>query len=230
MKLTCCSLLLCLTLHGEDPEIVANPQRPTWSSSAQTTCYQTLEIETGSGWWSQGSTQPTLVKYGLLPNLEIRAGYTGSTQSRAYTATTTAGLQFNLGGVAVQYMHQFPASQGNFGPVWASNSVTVIYSTDAGPIHTDINAQRSYLGGPSGTQIQVGKSVSTSYTMGSLTCGCEVYTTSRAQGNASLVSNLWSLAWRVTPRWVLDVSYDRGMSRGSANTLSVGTTVNLGRI
>lgn len=103
-------LTLSFTLRAEDPPIEVNPNRPTFANPALTTQPGVAELE----WGLQRSTfrddgpsfgTPTLLKLGLVKDLELRLSCPGYLRLEPAGAPAASGLgDFNL---AVQwcYLH-----------------------------------------------------------------------------------------------------------------------------
>ena len=249
-------LLLALSLRAEDPPIEVNPNRPTFATPANTTQSGVAELE----WGLQRSTlrddstsfgTPTLLKFGLLKDLELRLGTPGFLGLAPVGDATTSGLgDLSLGvqwcylhdgpfgmDQALQLTHTFPtalASQGlgNGAPI---DALTLIFSKDAGPFHIDVNLLETWIGltpdAGGGRAAQTAGTVSITRNLNdqwSLTG--ELYAIQATPVNDHTVSNLWCVAYKVSKRLVLDAGVDVGLSHGAPRyTVFTGLTVGLGR-
>ncbi len=250
------SLLLSLSLWAEEPPIEVNPNRPTFATPALTTQPGVAELE----WGVQRSTfrddstsfgTPTLLKFGLVKDLELRLGSPGFLRLAPAGDATTSGLgDLNLGvqwcylhdglfgtDQAIQLAHTFPTASssqglGNGAPI---DILTLIFSRDAGPYHIDVNLLESWigltpdLGGGRATQtagtVSVTRNLSDQWSITG-----ELYAIQATPVNDHIVSNLWCVAYKVSKRLVLDAGVDVGLSHGAPRyTVFTGLTVGLGR-
>ncbi len=257
MKRTCLLLLACaLVLRAEDPPIEVNPNRPTFATPANTTQAGAAELE----WGLQRSTlrddstnfgTPTLLKFGLMKDLELRLGTPGFLRLVPTGEATTSGLgDLSLGAQwcylheglfgmdqALQVAHTFPTASasrglGNGAPI---DTLTLIFSKDAGPFHIDVNLLESWIGlapdAGGGRAAQTAGTVSITRNLSdqwSITG--ELYAIQATPVNEHIVSNLWCVAYKVSKRLVLDAGVDVGLSHGAPRyTVFAGLTVGLGR-
>lgn len=249
-------LLLPLTLRAEEPPLEVNPNRPTFANPALTTQSGQAELEWG-GQQSQmrdGSTAfstPTLLKLGLMKDLELRLASPGYLRLASPGADTVSGPgDFNLAvqwcyrhdglfgmDQALQVSHTFPtasASKG-LGSGAASDGLILLFSRDMGPYHLDVNLLESWLGrtpeAGGGRVRQPAATASLSRTLTeawSLTG--EVYTIGATEMNPRVVSNLWAVGYKVSSRLVLDAGLDLGLTPGAQKaSFFAGLTFALGR-
>jgi hypothetical protein len=236
-----------------DVPIEVNPNRPTFATPAQTTQFGVAELELGvqqtrfrdeSGLFSS----PFLLKLGVLSNVEVRVGGTGALRQTAPAAPSTGGFgDLTVGGQwrylrhgplgfdeAVQATVKLPtasASKG-LGSGEPDETLMVLLSRDFGAFHADVNGLETWIGGPGGRrQRQPAATLSVSRTLSphwSLTG--EVYYLGATTDHARIVSNLWALAFKVSPRLVLDMGADAGLSHGAQKvSVFTGFTVGLFR-
>jgi hypothetical protein len=252
--LTC--LCLACALRAGDPPIEVNPNRPTFANPALTTQSGVAELEWG-GQQSElrdGSSTfgtPTLLKLGLLKDLELRLATPGylrlaapGTETVSGPGDTNLGLQWcyrhdgPLGlDLAVQVNHTFPTASAakGLGSGAASDGLVLLFSRDLGPCHLDVNLLETWMGRPpdsgGGRVRQPAATASLSRTLSetwSLTG--EVYTIGGTELNPRVVSNLWALACKISPRLVLDAGVDVGLTQGAQRvTFMAGLTVGLAR-
>jgi len=76
MKLAAALLLLCLTAvagrsQQQPPELIATPNRPTVTNTAETTQFGVLEVELGISAAARQQALPGLLKFGLLRDVEL---------------------------------------------------------------------------------------------------------------------------------------------------------------
>ncbi|WP_243294192.1 transporter [Geothrix mesophila] len=251
------SLALALALGAEEPPpIEVNPNRPTFANPALTTQPGLAELEWGvqqSHLREEGPSfgTPTLLKLGLAKDVELRLSSPGYLSLEPAGAPTATGFgDFNLAAQwcylhdglfgtdqAIQMAHTFPtapASQGlgNGEPI---DTLTLLFSRDAGDYHIDVNLLESWIGQPpgqgGGRAAQTAGTVSITRNLDdawSLTG--ELYTLQATPQNGRIVSNLWCVAYKVSKRLVLDGGADVGLSHGAPRyTLFTGLTVGLGR-
>ncbi len=259
------SMALAPALRAEEPPAIeVNPNRPTFANPALTTQPGLAELEWGlqqSHLREDGPSfgTPTLLKLGLAKDVELRLSCPGYLRLEPSGAPAAGGFgDFNLAAQwcylhdglfgtdqAIQVAHTFPtapASQGlgNGAPI---DTLTLLFSRDAGNYHIDVNLLESWIGqpadqsgGPAGGQArgraaQAAGTVSITRNLGetwSLTG--ELYALQSTPQNGRIVSNLWALAHKVSKRLVLDGGVDMGLSHGAPRcTLFAGLTVGLGQ-
>jgi hypothetical protein len=249
-------LTLTLTLQAEDPSIEVNPNRPTFATPAATTQFGVAELEWGlqrSALRDDGTTfgTPTLLKFGLLKDLELRLGSPGLLHLAPSGDAAVTGLGDGTLGVqwcylhdglfgmdqAIQLTHTFPTAPssrglGNGAPI---DTLTLIFSRDAGPYHLDVNLLESRIGlapdAGGGHATQTAGTVSLTRSLNdqwSLTG--ELYALQATPTSSRIVSNLWCMAYKVSKRLVLDAGVDLGLTHGAPRyTVFTGLTVGLGR-
>ncbi|NWJ42197.1 MAG: transporter [Geothrix sp.] len=250
------SLLLSVPLWAEEPSIEVNPNRPTFATPAATTQSGVAELEWGlqrSTLRDDGTTfgTPTLLKFGLIKDLELRLSTPGFLRLAPVGDPTASGLgDLSLGAQwcylhdglfgmdqAVQLAHTFPTAPssqglGNGAPI---DTLTLIFSRDAGPYHVDVNLLESWIGlapdAGGGRATQTAGTVSITRNLNdqwSITG--ELYALQATPLNAQITSNLWAVAYKASKRLVLDAGVDVGLSHGAPRyTVFTGLTVGLGR-
>ena len=244
-------------LFAQEPPIQVNPNRPTFATPALTTQVGVAELEIGlersvARDRERLSFTPLLLKIGLLKNLELRAGGNGflhQTEPVVPGASgigdTTLGAQwcYLRGGPlgvdeAVQLAVKVPTASAAKGLGSGQPDETLIWllSRDLGPFHADANLLATWLGRPAidggGSAFQPAATLSVSRTLDaqwSLTG--EVYWIGATSENPLVVSNLWAVAFKASPRLVLDAGLDVGLSHGAQKlSLFTGLTVGLFRV
>jgi hypothetical protein len=138
-------------------EITAAPNRPTFSTTAESVQRGVLEIEYGIEAADGHQNVNGLIKFGLFKNLELRfannllerdSGLTGVGDSGAgfkYRIRSQAGL---LPTFSVLYTAAIPTSTGAPGIGAVDHDVTLLFSKDFGKHHIDINGGVNFLGRP----------------------------------------------------------------------------------
>lgn len=240
-------------LAAADP-IQVNPNRPTFATPAQTTERGVAELEIGVQHTDFRDDlglfyTPYLQKLGLLSNLELRVGGNGYLRQTAAEGPAVSGFGDLSLGAQWRFLHHGPlgfdyAVQGSWklptgsaskglGSGQPDQTLMALFSRDFGRFHADVNVLETWLGRPTiGHDSQPAGTVSISGTLSSRwSLTGEVYSIGRTSSAAQIVSNLWALAFKVSPRLVLDGGADVGLNRG-APRLSVftGLTVGLARL
>lgn len=236
-----------------DVPIEVNPNRPTFATPAQTTQFGVAELEIGiqhtryrdeSGLFST----PFLLKFGVLSNVEIRVGGNGGLRQTDPTAPAASGFgDLTLGGQwrylrhgplgfdqAVQVTVKVPTASDakGLGSGEPDGTLMWILSRDLGRFHADINGLETWLGRPGGgRERQPAATISITRTLKPrLSLTGEVYYLGATTDTARVVSNLWAVAFKVSPRLVLDAGADAGLSHGAQKvSLFTGLTVGLFR-
>ena len=249
-------LVLGLGLRGEEPPVEVNPNRPTFANPALTTQPGLAELEWGlqRSAFRDGSTglqNPTLLKFGLGKDVELRVSSSGYLQQTDAGGATVSGwgdlglaaqwcyLHDGILGAdqALQVFHKFPtasASKG-LGSGVADEALTLLFSRDAGAFHVDVNLLETWLGRAQedgGGHVRQGAgTLSVTRTMDpSWSLTGELYGIAGTSLNPRTVSNLWALAFKASSRLVLDCGVDLGLTRGAQRfSLFAGLTVGLAR-
>lgn len=250
------ALPLALALQAQDAPIEVNPNRPTFATPAATTQPGVAELEWGvqrSAFRDESSSfgTPTLLKFGLMKDLEFRLASPGFLRLAPVGEARVSGLgDLNLGvqwcylhdglfgtDQAIQVAHTFPTAPsaqglGNGAPV---DSLTLIFSRDAGAYHIDVNLLESWIGiapdSGGGRASQTAGTVSITRNLSdqwSITG--ELYALQATPLNERIISNLWCVAYKVSKRLVVDGGVDIGLTHGAPRyTVFTGLTVGLGR-
>ncbi len=257
MKLPWLLLLACsLVLRAEDPTIEVNPNRPTIANPALTTQQGLAELEWGlqRSIFREGGTSlgtPTLLKLGLVKDLELRLSAPTYLRLAAANGSSTGGPgDLNLGvqwcylhdglfgmDQAIQVAHTFPTASsaqglGNGAPI---DTLTLLFSRDVGPYHIDVNLLESWIGltpelGGGRTSQTAGTVSITRNLNDHWSITGELYAFQATPMNQRIISNLWALAYKVSKRLVLDAGVDVGLSQGAPRySVFTGLTVGLVR-
>ncbi|HXC16458.1 MAG TPA: hypothetical protein VNV60_03350 [Holophagaceae bacterium] len=249
------AILLALPLAAQDPDaITVNPNRPTFATPARTTQAGVLELEAGlqRSLFRDGSRsdfEPFLLKLGQDARFEWRLGWNGYLTQTAPDGSRAQGFsdptfgfqwhpmdQDKLGfDGAVGVFHKFAtanAAQG-LGSGRADDTLILLASKDAGPIHVDVNLLHGWIGQPEGGRAgQTSGTVSLSWQLsGSWGMGTEIYTVGPLPGLARDTALLTYASYQLSPRVVFDAGFDRGLSDGAPRwNLFCGVTCGLGRL
>jgi len=244
-------------LCAEEPPIQVNPNRPTFATPALTTQVGVAELEIGfqrsaSRDEERLSFTPFLLKVGLLKNLELRGGGNGFLWQAPAAAPAASGLGDTTLGAQWCYLRNGPlgvdqavqltlklptaSSAKGLGSGEPDETLMLLLSRDLGPFHADANLLATRLGQPAadggGSVFQPAATLSVSRTLDeqwSLTA--EVYWIGATSENPLILSNLWALAFKVSPRLVLDAGLDAGISHGAQKlSLFAGLTVGMFRV
>jgi Putative MetA-pathway of phenol degradation len=251
------ALLLPTSLRAQEPPIQVNPNRPTFATPALTTQVGVAELEIGLQRSAARDAErlsftPFLVKVGLRKDLELRVGGNGflrqtqpPTPAASGIGDTTLGAQWcylrngPLGvDEAVQLTLKLPTASApkGLGSGETDETLMLLLSRDLGPFHADANLMATRLGRPEaeggGAVLQPAATLSVSRTLDeqwSLTG--EVYWIGATSENPRVVSNLWAIGYKVSPRLVLDAGLDVGLSHGAQKlSLFTGLTVGMFRV
>jgi hypothetical protein len=243
-------------LADTPPPIEVNPNRPTFATPALTTQSGVAELEFGLQQTlyrddSHLSYSPFLLKLGLSRRVELRIGGNGVVRlvppgapAASGFADTTLGAQWcylrdgPLGvDQAVQFTWKFPTASASRGLGSGDPDATLmlLLSRDLGAFHADVNVLETWLGRPAesggGATAVTSGTVSVSRTLNdrfSLTG--ELYTIGPGSDLPRIVSNLWSVGYKVSSRLVLDGGLDVGLSHGAQRvSFFGGLTVGVAR-
>ena len=251
------ALLLPATLAAEEPPIQVNPNRPTFATPALTTQAGVAELEVGLERSAARDPErlsftPFLLKIGLVRDVELRVGGNGflrdthgAPPAMSGLGDTTLGAQWcylrngPLGvDQAVQITVKVPTASApkGLGSGEPDETLMLLLSRDVGSFHADANLLATRLGRPAaeggGGAFQPAATLSLSRTLDaqwSLTG--EVYWIGATSENPIIVSNLWALGYKISPRLVLDAGLDVGLSHGAQKlSLFTGLTVGMFRV
>jgi hypothetical protein len=249
------ALFVVLTppLFADEPPIQVNPNRPTFATPALTTQSGVAELEFGlaRSTLQDGSlfSSPFLLKLGLTKRLELRIGGNGllhATGPGEPSATgygdTTLGAQWTflpdgpLGideGIQVTWKLPTAKASSGLGSGEPDLLVMLMLSRDFGPFHADLNVLNTWLGqpSPSAHESQPAGALSVSRSLGEVwSVTGEVYSIGGTSGSGVVVSNLWSVGYKVSSRLVLDAGVDVGLSHAAPKiTAFAGLTAGLAR-
>jgi len=243
-------------LRAEDPSFEVNPNRPTFATPALTTQPGVAELEGGLAHsafkdGSKAFQTPTLIKLGLAKDFELRLGANGFLRQTDPTGESVSGWSDGAIGVqwcyvhdglfgmdqAVQILHKFPTASvaKGLGSGRADDVVMLLFRRDIGVHHLDVNVLETWLGqkpeDDGGHVRQAAGTVSITHGFGEKwSVTGELYALSSTPLNPRIVSNLWALDYKVSPRMVLDCGVDFGLTRGAQRySLVAGLTVGLAR-
>lgn len=148
----------CLQVFAQD-EIVAVPNRPTVSTTAQSVQRGVLETEWGVDVASPHQDVNGLFKFGLTTNLELRFAnnpFTADSGTHGF-GDTSAGFKYRFTrdsgrqpSVAFIYMFKVPTAGDLLGSGEADHTFMFLVSKDIGKHHFDFNSALNLLGKPQG--------------------------------------------------------------------------------
>jgi hypothetical protein len=249
-------LAVVACVHADESPIEVNPNRPSFATPARTTQEGVFEVELGlqDNLPRDGgslSSSPFLLKLGLLSSLEARIGGNGLLRQKPPGAPATTGFgDVTLGAqwcylkngplgldLAVQATVKLPTASVNrgLGSGEPDTLLMLLFSRDLGPYHVDVNAIETWLGVPEavggGHERQTAGTVCASRSLGKRWSATgELYTIGPSFQNARIVSNLWAVGYKVSPRLVLDAGLDVGLSHGAQKvSFFTGLTVGVAR-
>ena len=249
-------ILAAPDLTAQNLPIEVNPNRPTFASPALTTQAGVAELEWGvqqSEWRSESAafSTPTLLKLGLANDFELRISSNGylrlastGASSRSGLADVSFGAQwcylhegFLGADQALQVTHKFATTDARrgLGSGAADDTVVLLLSRDLGTDHIDVNFLYSWLGKTvaegGGREAQPAATISVSLPVTETwSFGGEVYGIGGTPSAPRIVSNLWYVAYKASPRLVLDGGVDIGLSQGAQRySVFAGLTYGIGR-
>lgn len=152
-----------VTAHAQQPdeEIVAVPNRPTFSTTAETVQRGVLEVE--GGYEAADGLQDInlLLKFGPVKNLELRVGNDPFLRVQGAAGVSDTGVGFKYRFVeqrgwwpttSILYTATLPSATSDLGIGAMGHSLTLLLSKDFGKHHLDFNEAIQYIGrGPGGT-------------------------------------------------------------------------------
>jgi len=198
--------------------IVATPNRPTVTNTADTTQRGVLELEFGIYSASRQQALQGLLKFGLFRDLELQwAGNPWQHDADAHQA----GVSDNLAGFRWRFLHQgkwkptlsfqynvsLPSASGTLGTDHVGHVVTLLASKDLpAKFHLDANLNYQLFGRPGGydhnwlPDFTLSRQLTDKW---SLSMEFSGYTRANA-ATPAVVQNLWAVGYAVKPRLVLD--------------------------
>ncbi len=237
------------------PPIQVNPTGPRFASRALTTQLGVAELEFGvqQSFLRDESTAfsaPTLLKLGVVTDLEVRVSSNGFLDYGFPNAPSVSGLADAALGVqwcyvhdgilgtdqAIQVTHKFATASARkgLGSGAADDTLGLLFSRDLGSNHLDVNVLNTWLGrrpGSDGPRHQPAWTLSVSHNLGDAwSFGGEVYGIGRSSTSPRVVSNLWYAAYKPCSRLVLDAGVDIGLNDGAQRiAIFTGLTYGIGR-
>lgn len=199
-------------------EIVATPNRPTVTNTADTTQRGVLELEFGIDSAPRQQALQGLLKFGLFRDLELQwAGNPWQHDADAHQD----GVSDNLAGFRWRFLHQgkvrptlsfqynvsLPSAAGTLGAGNVGHVLTLLASKDLpAKFHLDANLDYQLFGRPGGYDrnwlpaFTLSRQLTDKWSL-----SMEFSGNTRANAaNPSVVQNLWAVAYAVKPRLVLD--------------------------
>jgi hypothetical protein len=216
--------LVAQTPDQGDPAIAQNadtieavPNRPTFSTTAETVMRGVFEIEDGFELARGHQNINGLYKFGLFKNLEMRFGNNPIVREGGVAGfgDSNAGFKFRflkdkgfLPTLSILYTVTIPTATAGLGSGAVGHSAGLLVSRDFGKHHLDFNETVQFLGrdGAKGFDRNYFTALSYSYQIaGKLGFSEEIsgFSRTNAQTGATLTA-LQSLSYSVSPRLVLD--------------------------
>jgi hypothetical protein len=163
VNLNCLICVLFLLLNAQvgfaQDEIVAVPNRPTVSTTAQPVQRGVLETEWGVDAASSHQDVNGLFKFGLTTNFELRLAnnpLTADSGTQGF-GDTSAGFKYRVTrdsghepSIAFMYMIKAPTAGNVLGSGEVDHTITLLVSKDLGKHHFDFNTALNLLGNPHG--------------------------------------------------------------------------------
>jgi hypothetical protein len=199
-------------------ELVATPNRPTVTNTANTTQVGVLEIEFGVFAARRAQSLQGLLKFGLLRDLELQwAGNPwqhDATLHQGGVSDTNVGFRWRFlhqakvkPTLSFQYNATLPAASGMLGAGHVGHIATLLASKDLPhEFELDANLNYQWLGRPGGFDHNWLPDFTLSHPLkGKWSLGMEFSGNTRAGTTApAVVQNLWAIGYTVKPRLVLD--------------------------
>jgi hypothetical protein len=224
MKLAAFLLLLCLTTvacraQQQPPELIATPNRPTVTNTAETTQFGVLEIEFGISAAARQQSLPGLLKFGLLRDVEL--DWAGNPWQHDASVHYVGVSDNNLGlrwrflqqakrqpTLTVEYSAKLPTAGRVEGSGEVDHSVTLLASKDLSKrFHVDANLGYTWLGrGRGGFDHYWQPTGTVAYALTrKWQLAMEFSGATRANATTPAVTqNLWVVSYTLRPRLVLD--------------------------
>lgn len=223
MRVAAALVFLCL-MAGEcaaqqPPELVATPNRPTVTNTADTTQLGVLEIEFGVSAAATQQSLQGLLKFGVLRDLELQ--WAGSPWQHDASLHAGGVTDTDLGfkwrflhqgkrrpTLSLQYNAKLPTAGTVLGTGQTDHIVTLLASKDLpANFHLDANLNSQWLSRPGGgfdhnwlPDFTLSYSLTHKWTV-----AMEFSGNTRADAVApSVVQNLWAISYAAKPRLVLD--------------------------
>ena len=200
------------------PELVATPNRPTVTNTADTTQVGVLEIEFGVASALRQQALQGLLKFGLLRDLELQwAGNPWQHDADSHEAgvsDTAAGFRWRFlhqgkikPTLSFQYNVSLPSATGSLGTGDLGHVITLLASKDLpAQFHLDTNLNYQLFGRPGGydhnwlPDFTLSRQLTPKWSL-----SMEFSGNTRANAaTPAVVQNLWAVGYTVKPRLVLD--------------------------
>jgi hypothetical protein len=226
----------CTTAQTAPDNPEANPGRPTVSTPATLTPVGYLQFETGgltanhSPRFSRRYSLIEVIKFSVAHRFELIAsaepmvhsgadGKTGNTQGEVFLGAQ-AVLSPGKGAkptIAASYFHRAydgPAPELDVGS--PANTAIILASADVKGFHYDTNVILNELIQGPVRRAQFGQTLSISHPIvGKLTASGEIWRFTQPFLLSNAVGNLWAVSYAARKTLVLDVGFNRGLTRTS---------------
>lgn len=204
--------------NAPQPDIVATPNRPTVTNTADTTQVGVLEIEFGIASARRQQALPGLLKFGVLHDLELQ--WSGNPwqhdadSHEAGVSDTEVGFRWRFlhqgkikPTVSFQYNVSLPSATGSLGTGDVGHFMTLLASKDLpDKFHVDTNLNYQLFGRPGGydhnwlPDFTLSRQLTDKWSLSMEFSG----NTSANAATPAVVQNLWAVGYAVKPRLVLD--------------------------
>jgi hypothetical protein len=233
--LSCTAQALANAVAPAESAPVANPGRPTVSTPAALTPLGYLQFETGTVWASDSTEFDTrrsfneVVKLSIVPRLELIFQMEPFVHSEMAThiggrpGDVVAGVQGVLvpgkgkrPTISLSYfrnVHASPAPDVDIGSFRQSG--TLLVSDDLWGFHADVNEVISEQTEAKVRRLQYGQTLSISHPLRKFTISEEIWHFSQPLLNSNAVGNLCAVAYAVRNNLIVDVGFNRGLSKKS---------------
>ena len=197
-------------------DIIAVPNRPTVSTTAQPVQLGVLETEWGVDAASSHQDINGLLKFGVTTNLEFRFAndpITADTGTHGF-GDVSAGFKYRLTSdhdhqpsIALMYMIKAPTAGNVLGSGYPDNSLTLLVSKDLGKHHFDYNLIGNLLGTQNGWDHNFVNALAWSHPMlGKWGVDAELSGVTRTSaGLPGSAQFILSATYTARPRWGFDI-------------------------
>ena len=231
---------------GSSDELVATPNRPTVTNTADTTQRGVLEIEDGIAAGGTLQELQGLLKFGATRDLELRLGNNTFQHDAGVHSTgvgdTTLGAKYRflhqtarLPVISLAYTAKLPTASDDLGSGQIDHQLTFLASKDFGQSRFDFNFNANWFGRVSGGGFDRDfmPTLSWSYQLPGRARKFQIEAelfgeTSPNPAQDGSVSNVYAIAYTVKPRLVLDIGGQFGvMGPVPAATFLAGFTYSI---
>jgi hypothetical protein len=229
------------TISQGSSSLVAVPNRPTFSTTAEAVQRGVFEVEFGLEAADAHQNFNGLLKFGLLRNLELRFGTDPMLRESGVAGfgDSNAGLKFRflrqngaMPTLSALYTATIPSATAGLGAAALGHSVGILVSKDFGRHHLDFNESLQWLGRPEANGFDRNCFTAVAYEhplTAKIQVMAEIAGYSRANiATPSTLTVLMGMTFAVSPRLVLDGgSYIAAHGNLPRATFFLGTTYSI---